>query len=195
MDLIRTYDDFIFGHSLSQGLRDISRDFFIRMLSIKKDISKTNDWIRFPYYHHVFDDERKGFEKQLSYLKNFGDFISIDEVIEMLNEGSKIRGRYFCLSFDDGYRCCYTNMMDIISNMKIPAIIYLPTDFINLNENDEADIEILKDNIPGNPKIITYLNWKQCREMLNSGITFGSHTKSHPNLSILSEDEIKFELN
>lgn len=194
MELIRTYDDFIFGQSLGQDLRNVSRDFFIRISSINKDISKTKDWIRFPYYHHVFDDERKGFEKQLRFLKNFGEFISINEAIQILNEGAKINGRYFCLSFDDGYRCCYTNMVEIISKLSIPAIIYLPTDFINLNENDSADLQILQANVPGNPKTITYLNWKQCREMLNAGVIFGSHTKTHANLSNLSEDEIMFEL-
>jgi peptidoglycan/xylan/chitin deacetylase (PgdA/CDA1 family) len=194
MELIKTYDDFIFRQSFGQDLRNVSRDLFIRMLSFNKDISKTNHWIRFPYYHHVFDDERKGFEKQLRYLKNFGEFISINEVIQMLNGKENINGRYFCLSFDDGYRCCYTNMLEIINKMSIPAIIYLPTDFINLDENDTADLKILEANVPGNPKTITYLNWEQCREMLNAGVIFGSHTKTHANLSHLNKDDIRFEL-
>ncbi len=38
------------------------------------------------------------------------------------------------------------------------------------------------------------LDWDQIREMSRCGIAFGSHTVSHPVLSMLSEESIRFEL-
>ena len=194
MEIIKTFKEFNYNLPFSQLVRNLSRDAFLRFYAVKKNISNSTGWIRFPYYHHVFDDEKKGFERQLNYLKNYGDFISIDQACELISANEPLSGRYFCISFDDGYRCCYTNMMEITSRLDIPVIIYLPTDFISLNENEKEDIEILKANVPGNPKLITYLNWDQCREMLQFKISFGSHTKSHANLINLNADEIRAEL-
>ena len=45
----------------------------------------------------------KGFERQIRYLKNFGEFIELNDATNLLNSGEEIKGRYFCLTFDDGY--------------------------------------------------------------------------------------------
>lgn len=194
MELIKTFKEFTYGEPVSNKLRAFARNTAIGILSVKESVSKTNNWIRFPYYHHVFNDEKKGFQRQLKYLKNFGEFISMDEVVKMLDGDLPVDGRYFCVSFDDGYRCCYTNMMEITASLNIPVIIYLPTDYIGLSENNEADIQMIKDNLPGNPKLLSFLSWEQCREMLAHKVSFGSHTKTHANLKKLSEEEIRQEL-
>ncbi len=38
-----------------------------------------------------------------------------------------------------------------------------------------------------------YLNSSQIEEMLRNGHVIGSHTRSHPNCSLLGEEELKFE--
>lgn len=194
MKYITTYKEYALAPTLKDRVRSASRKLAIYGLSQLKAIDKTTNWIRLPYYHHVFDDERKDFERQLKYLKNFGDFISIDQVCEMVEAGQPISGRYFCVSFDDGYRCCYTNMMEITAGLSIPIIIYLPTDYTGLNENNAADVVKIKQNYPENPGLELFLTWEQCREMLQHQISFGSHTCSHVNLIQLSEAEIEDEL-
>lgn len=194
MKYITTYKDYALAPTLKARVRSASRKLAIYGLSKFKAIDKTTNWIRLPYYHHVFDDEIKGFERQLKYLKNFGDFISIDQVCEMVEAGQPISGRYFCVSFDDGYRCCYTNMMEITAGLSIPVIIYLPTDYTGMNENNEEDVVKIKQNYPENPGLELFLSWEQCREMLQHQVSFGSHTKSHANLMRLSDEEIEREL-
>lgn len=194
MKLITTYKDYALPLSPKAKMRNLVRESVIYGLSQLRAIDNTTNWVRLPYYHHVFDDERKGFERQLKYLKNFGDFISIDQLYEMLNSGRPINGRYFCVSFDDGYRCCYSNMLPIVAELSVPVVIYLPTDYTGLSENNPEDIIKLKQNYPENPNLELFLSWDQCREMLNHNISFGSHTCSHVNLINLNEAEIEYEL-
>lgn len=170
------------------------RNAVILAKSLNSKIDATKNWIRLPYYHHVFDDEKKGFERQLKYLKNFGEFISMDKACELINSKTPIDGRYFCVSFDDGFYSCYENMMEITSELNVPVIIYLPTNSIGLDPSKAEDLEILKQNNLKNPKIISFLNWDNCREMLPNNISFGSHTCNHINLSTLTSDEIETEL-
>lgn len=194
MELIRTFKEFNKNESPAEKTRSAVRELAIFALSQRSSITASGNWIRFPYYHHVFDDERKDFERQLKYLRNFGEFISIDDVCDMMNDKAAIDGRYFCVSFDDGYRCLHDNMMPITAEMNIPVIIYLPTIYTGLSETNEEDIVLIKNNLPGNPKLLSFLNWAQCREMLDHKISFGSHTKTHANLAGLSPAQIENEL-
>lgn len=194
MELIRTFKEFNKNESPAEKARSAVRELAIFALSQRSSITASGNWIRFPYYHHVFDDERKDFERQLKYLRNFGEFISIDDVCDMMNDKAAIDGRYFCVSFDDGYRCLHDNMMPITAEMNIPVIIYLPTIYTGLSETNEEDIVLIKNNLPGNPKLLSFLNWAQCREMLDHKISFGSHTKTHANLAGLSPAQIENEL-
>ena len=42
-------------------------------------------------------------------MKNYGDFISYDDAINLLKMGLKTNDKYFCLSFDDGFKNIYEN--------------------------------------------------------------------------------------
>jgi peptidoglycan/xylan/chitin deacetylase (PgdA/CDA1 family) len=194
MNYITTYKDYAPEPTLKAMVRSEFRKLALYGLSRLSSIEKTNNWIRLPYYHHVFDDEKLDFERQLKYLKNFGDFISIDDACEMIAADKPFSGRYFCVSFDDGYRCCYTNMMEVTAGLDIPVIIYLPTDYTGLNENIPEDVIKIKQNYPANPNLELFLTWEQCREMLQHQVSFGSHTCGHVNLIQLSEKQIEQEL-
>lgn len=194
MELVRTFKEFNSTETLATKARNVIRDLALFALSQRCSIASSTNWIRFPYYHHVFDDERRDFERQLNYLRNFGEFISIDDVCSLVEGKEPLDGRYFCVSFDDGYRCLYNNMLPITAAMNVPIIIYLPTIYTGLCETNEEDLVLIKDNLPGNSKLLSFLSWEQCREMLDHQISFGSHTKTHANLAGLSPVEIEKEL-
>jgi peptidoglycan/xylan/chitin deacetylase (PgdA/CDA1 family) len=194
MNKVTKYKEFISGNSLKLNLRTKLRTGLINTLALKRKISNTTDWLAFPYYHHVFDDEVNGFERQLKYMKNYGDFISIDDAQEMITSDKRIKGRYFCLSFDDGFHNCYTNMMSVTSRNNIPVIVYLATDFINLDLSDKENLLKVKAFDKTVNKVVPFLSWEECREMLANQVTFGSHTCGHVNLSTLSEGEVDRQL-
>ena len=197
MKEITTYREFTGGSSPGLKARNIARKMAIAGLSRGKKLAHSGSWIRFPYYHHVFDDEKKDFERQLQYLSNFGEFISMDRAVDLINSSEELDGRYFCVSFDDGFYNCYSNMAEVASSMQVPVIIYLATEFVGLRASDEADAKkILQFNGQhgGSMKPVSFMSWDECRELQKENISFGSHTLSHANLSKLSNDEIDKEL-
>jgi peptidoglycan/xylan/chitin deacetylase (PgdA/CDA1 family) len=194
IEVINAYKDFEKHQTIADKSRNLIRNLTLRVISLNKSINKSANWIRFPYYHHVFNDERKDFERQLRYLKNYGEFISMDHAVQMIGSDVKIDGNYFCVSFDDGFYNCYSNMMEITDKLQIPVIIYLPTDFIGLSESKEEDLDQLRKFYPEKEGFVPFLSWENCLEMLNHKISFGSHTGSHANLSKLGPIEIENEL-
>ena len=193
MEVAYTYETFTRGDGAKNRFRELLRKSILACGSVAKVIDQ-GDWIKMPYYHHVFDDERKHFERQMIYLKNFGDFISIDDVWRLVGSGSPLKGRFFCLSFDDGFYSCYSNMAPITQRLDIPVVIYLPTAYIDLDVSEKADAEKIEKFYPEKNSLIPFLNWSQCKEMINAKISFGSHTVSHVNLMNLSPEDIEQEL-
>lgn len=186
------YRDFAGHQSLVSRIRAIARDGSILALSAGRSIARSSGWIRFPYYHHVFDDERDGFSRQLTYLNNFGDFISLDDAVAMLESGDDIKGRYFCITFDDGFRNWLTNAMPILLDHGAPAAFFLATDYIGTDL--EADREHLLGFFDHGQNLMEFLSWPDCKRMIDAGMTIGSHTVHHARLADLQADDVFKEL-
>ena len=78
------------------------------------------------------------------------------------------------LTFDDGYEDNYTEMFPILKKYNLKATVYMIA---------------YKIGMPG------YLTAEQIKEMSDSGLVqFGSHTLDHPELSRLSESDIRAQL-
>ena len=151
--------------------------------------------IIFPYYHHVLDDECRSFDRQLKYMRRFGDFISLDDALAAMRDPSGIDGRYFCVSFDDGFRSCVTNALPVLVDNGCPAAFYVPTDYIGLDLDE--DWEVIKnfyDGAKGYSLPMEFLSWDECRELDAAGMTIGSHTCSHARLTSLSTSKLLDEL-
>ena len=170
------------------------RNHAIFALSLNRKIDAPGNWIRFPYYHHVFDDEIHGFECQLRELQNFGDFVSIDDATSMIQSEDAIPGRYFCLSFDDGLKSCISGALPVLNQLQIPAVFYLATGYVGRSLKPE-DSEALKVfNFLGKNTSLDFLSWNDCRLLVNSGMTIGSHTSSHIRLADHDDVVISREL-
>ena len=191
---IDTYQHWLQGVSVKNQLRNKLRRLIVNFLALGKNLSNAQASIRFPFYHHVFSDEILGFKRQLLFLRNYGEFISIDEATKILETGTKIDGVYFCLTFDDGFKCCYTNALPILSELQIPATFYIVTDYVG--HAFQATHNVTKNifGFRGSEGLIEFMNWSECKELINCGMTIGSHTKSHQRLSRLSSKESYQEL-
>jgi peptidoglycan/xylan/chitin deacetylase (PgdA/CDA1 family) len=175
-------------------MRDQVRDMALRGLSIGKRIDTTDNWLRFPLYHHVFDDERAGFERQLRVLRQFGEFVSLDDAVEILESNAHIDGRFFCLTFDDGFKSCLTGALPVLNDVGAPATFYVVTSLIGNTLPPDDPIARNVFDFKGEHTSLDFLSWEDCLTLVNAGMTIGSHTQSHPRLATLTEADVIDEM-
>jgi peptidoglycan/xylan/chitin deacetylase (PgdA/CDA1 family) len=90
------------------------------------------------------------------------------------------------LTFDDGYVDNYRYAFPVLKKYGYRAVIYL----VSHLDYNKWDVEN-----PKNPeKRFELMNELQLREMLDYGIEFGGHTKTHPRLSALEHEEARKEI-
>jgi len=189
---VTTYEHFSAHISLKNRVRSLIRNGAIFALSLTRSMPQKLNWIQFPYYHHVFDDERSGFEEHLRYMKNFGDFISLDDAVDVLESNHPVNGRYFCITFDDGFKSCMTNAMPVLLKYEVPATFFLPIKYID--SSVENDSELCSGFFKGEEIMMEFLSWEDCRKMAQAEMSFGSHTVGHVRLIELSEEEAEREM-
>ena len=117
------------------------------------------------------------FEAQMEYLAAEGyTTITIDEMMDALENGTSLPEKSVIITFDDGYADNYEYVYPILKKYGFKATIFLIYDFTNAYPN--------------------YLTWDQVAEMKDSGlIHFESHTMTHANLAELtSVDELRHEI-
>ncbi|MEX0695753.1 MAG: polysaccharide deacetylase family protein, partial [Rhodospirillales bacterium] len=150
------------------------------------------DGIRFPYYHHVFDDERQGFARHLRYLRNIGEIIGIDDAIGMINAGTPLDGRYICITFDDGFKNWIENALPILVEADAVAAFFVATDYIGTDlEGDRDKLLAFYDD---GTRLMEFLSWDDCRAMVAAGMTIGSHSAGHVHLLDLDDAGAEREL-
>jgi len=172
--------------------RSAARNAAILALSTARAPDKNEGWIRFPFYHHVFDDERRGFARQLDFMASLGDFIGLDDAVDMIESGAPIDGRYFCVSFDDGFKNWITNALPILLGHGVPAAFFVAAGYIGTSV--DRDLEKLLGFYDTGDLLMEFLSWDDCRKMAEAGMTIGSHTINHVHLTDLDDDAVKAEL-
>lgn len=125
------------------------------------------------------------FKRQIEFIRRNFKIISLKEVCDFLEGRTRLKSTAFVITFDDGYRDNYLYAYPILKKFGIKATIFLPTDFIGTDrrfwwvEDDKSRL---------------CLSWDEARELSEDGIEFGSHTKGHRNLSSLSDEEIRLQV-
>ncbi len=133
------------------------------------------------------------FRRQMRYLKEHCEVIDTKELIQGFNVSTfqgikgapKTKKPAVVITFDDGYRDNYLNAYPILKELGLPATIFLITGMIGTDKKRPR-----YDKMPS-PDM---MNWQEVDEMVNHGISFGPHTKSHPHLSQLSYAEQRKEI-
>ena len=124
----------------------------------------------------------KIFEAQMAYLyKHQFTTCTLDEYINTAEEESP-DDRKIVITFDDGYLDTYTNAFPILQKYGLSVTIFVTTDFLGTMHAWESC------------KPVPYMSWSHARDMLNHGISFGSHTSTHPDLTTLTDREVLQEL-
>ena len=71
------------------------------------------------------------FRSQLGYLKKFYNIIPLDKLIQHYINDTEIPLNSLVITIDDGYKSIYTHAYPILKQLKVPATIFLTTDFLD----------------------------------------------------------------
>jgi peptidoglycan/xylan/chitin deacetylase (PgdA/CDA1 family) len=113
-------------------------------------------------------------EQQLQYLKeNNYTTISLDDLHDYLVNGVTPALKPVILTFDDGWHNQYVNAFPLLKKYGMTGTFYVYTNVVGKNH---------------------FLTWDEIQEMDHAGMTIGSHTKTHPYLSSLSDSQLREEI-
>ena len=100
--------------------------------------------------------------------------IHINTFRKLLNLINKLSSNYkYTITFDDGNLSDYTIAFKELQNMGLNAVFFIVPEWINRKN---------------------HLSWNNIKEMSKYGMTFGSHSLSHPRFNMLSTDQCQIEL-
>ncbi len=91
----------------------------------------------------------------------------------------------FAITFDDGYENIYTCAFPVLQELGFTATVFMVTGFAGKYNSWDFNF---------GRKGFRHLNWEQIREMVKYGISFGSHTVNHPDLTKLDRKYVEYEL-
>ena len=120
------------------------------------------------------------FKEHMEAIRDTGySTITFTEYINYCNGKGSLPEKPILLTFDDGYLNNYTNAFPILKEMNMKATIFIVTGRMGMQGG------------------VTYphFTWEQAKEMENSGIIdIQCHTTYHNDLSVISDDDLVFEL-
>jgi peptidoglycan/xylan/chitin deacetylase (PgdA/CDA1 family) len=128
------------------------------------------------------------FENQMRYLSMRYHPIALERMAQFLQNGTPLPPKAIAVTFDDGYRDNYENAYPILKRYNIPATVFLATDFIGTGRIPSWEEGYCAD------RTTLMLSWKQVREMSDGGISFGSHTLTHPFLTRIQRKQLECEV-
>jgi peptidoglycan/xylan/chitin deacetylase (PgdA/CDA1 family) len=127
------------------------------------------------------------FQKQMEHLWRSGyRALSLATVVEMIRREERFPERTFVLTFDDGYKNVYTHAFPVLQNYGFSGTVFLITDYCG-KMNDWAGHSPAVARRP-------LVSWAEVREMSRHGVEFGSHTATHPDVSILAPARAEQEI-
>ena len=126
------------------------------------------------------------FEQQMSYLAQNGYVcFTLSEAIQYFLHDEQAPAKSFVLTFDDGYQDVLLKALPILEKFRFTATVFMVAGRMGMQSDWRGqDAE----------RAGRLLSYDEARELVRRGFTFGSHTLSHPFLTLLDEQSVLKEL-
>lgn len=110
------------------------------------------------------------FEMQMRYLKENGYYtLTPEKLLDFLEYRQPVPRKSVVITVDDGYRSFYDVAYPVLKKYRFTATLFVYVNFIGVSSKS--------------------LNWAQLRELKDNGISIGSHTVMHSDLSKQADHE------
>ncbi len=120
----------------------------------------------------------KQFDMQMQILFRKGyRTLTLDQAIAGSSRTKRLWEKSIVITFDDGYRDNYLNALPVLQKYGFCATVFVVTDYIGkVSGWDEPSYPMM--------------DWAQVKEMARHGIDVQSHTRTHPDLTALADQEV-----
>jgi peptidoglycan/xylan/chitin deacetylase (PgdA/CDA1 family) len=121
------------------------------------------------------------FRAQVEHLLAAGwSLLPVGEVVGRAQAGQPLPARLAVLTFDDGFANFHHNVWPVLSDLGVPATVFVATAYLDSPAPFPFDDWGLRHRETTPAAAWQPLTWDQCREMERSGLVeIGSHTHSH----------------
>jgi len=125
------------------------------------------------------------FEQQLLTLRQNGyRSIAIEDWWKAAQSNEKVNGRAVLITFDDAFANFLNEAFPLLRKYDFTATVFVPTRYIARTAEWDSDYDCLDE----------IMTKRAIRFLSEQGITFGSHSESHPHLTALSPSQLLEEL-
>ncbi|MEX5214718.1 MAG: polysaccharide deacetylase family protein [Nitrospiraceae bacterium] len=127
------------------------------------------------------------FRQQMQWFHRHGfATISLVQAARLLTLKQPFPERTCVLTFDDGYDSVYQEAFPVLQQYGFTATVFLVTAYCGKTNDWPGHRSPIGDR--------ALLSWPHIAEMAGHGITFGSHTNTHPDLVRISRDQAAHEV-
>lgn len=125
------------------------------------------------------------FAAQMQAVRHVGVDVAPLSHVEEWHAGKRdFKRRTIAITFDDAFRDFAQNAFPVLRKMGFPATVFVPTSVVGGKENWGG----------ANPEPRALMNWDEIRRLAAAGVTFGSHTRTHCDLTTLPPEALEAEL-
>lgn len=138
-------------------------------------------------YHSIGSEPYSGIstdqlQSDLEYLSHRYQIADLSDIVDSPDD----RRKRIILTFDDGYRDFYTNVLPILEELDIKATIFIITRTLEHPDFNHAERSQME---------FSYLSRDQVENLASHPlVTIGNHTRTHPYLDDLSQAEFQEEI-
>jgi peptidoglycan/xylan/chitin deacetylase (PgdA/CDA1 family) len=121
------------------------------------------------------------FARQMGLLKRLGyRGITFADAVEGLSGRTTLPAKPVCVTFDDGYVNVLEQAAPVLARLGWPGTVFVPTAYVGSRNS--------WDKVNGKP-ILPIMDWDQLRRLHDAGWEMAGHTRTHPHLDQLDDDE------
>ena len=125
------------------------------------------------------------FKNQMEAIADLGvDVVSLDVVEQWLDGGVELERRTVAITFDDAFEDFKLAAFPVLKKLGFAATVFAPTSAVGGRENWDGANEIAR----------ALMSWGDISELASNGVSFGSHTRRHCDLTTIEPSDLADEL-
>ncbi len=135
-----------------------------------------------PRNDHEINVTPEELRKHLAFVKRRHTLASAAEIVRMLKDGRDLSS-CVAITLDDGYASVAEHGLKIITELDVPATVFIPVGLVETGVSPEFAGEAPEGLV----------SWGSATKLARAGLTLGVHGWSHTRLSRLSESQLPRE--